>query len=75
MSGLYLLSNVVTVFWARMRKHIRWIHGNTRLRTAGCGGSLATIAKRPQKITFAEMREMGLRGLLIYCADYRCSLT
>ena len=25
---------------------------------------------RPQKITFAEM---GVRGLLIYCADYRCS--
>jgi hypothetical protein len=26
---------------------------------------------RPQKITFAEMREMGVRALLIYCADYR----
>jgi hypothetical protein len=26
---------------------------------------------RPQKITFAEMREMGVRGVLIYCADYR----
>jgi len=24
---------------------------------------------RPQKITFAEMRDMGVRG----CADYRCS--
>ena len=30
-------------------------------------------ADRPQKITFAEMRNMGVRGLLIYCADYRCS--
>jgi hypothetical protein len=28
---------------------------------------------RPQKITFGEMRDMGVRGLLIYCADYRCS--
>jgi hypothetical protein len=28
---------------------------------------------RPQKITFAEMRDMGVRGALIYCADYRCS--
>jgi len=28
---------------------------------------------RPQKITFAEMRSSGVRGLLIYCADYRCS--
>src|SRR5262245_17386939 len=27
----------------------------------------------PQKITFAEMRESGVSGLLIYCADYRCS--
>jgi len=29
--------------------------------------------ERPTKITFAEMREMGVRGILIYCADYRCS--
>jgi hypothetical protein len=28
---------------------------------------------RPQKISFAEMREQGVRGLLIYCADYTCS--
>jgi hypothetical protein len=26
-----------------------------------------------QKITFADMRDQGVRGLLIYCADYRCS--
>lgn len=26
---------------------------------------------RPVKITFGEMREMGLRGVLIYCA-HRC---
>jgi hypothetical protein len=24
---------------------------------------------QPQKITFGEMRESGVRGLLIYCAD------
>jgi hypothetical protein len=28
---------------------------------------------RPRKITFAEMREMGVRGVLIYCSDYKCS--
>jgi hypothetical protein len=28
---------------------------------------------RPQKITLAEMRPSGVRGLLIYCADYKCS--
>jgi hypothetical protein len=31
------------------------------------------VTERPQKITFAELREMGLRGVLVYCADYRCS--
>ena len=25
---------------------------------------------RPQKITFAEIYECGVGGLLIYCADY-----
>jgi hypothetical protein len=28
---------------------------------------------RPTKITFADMREQGVRGLLVYCADYRGS--
>jgi hypothetical protein len=27
---------------------------------------------RPQKITFGDMREMGVRGVLIYCADFHC---
>jgi hypothetical protein len=26
-----------------------------------------------QKITFAEMRSAGVRGILIYCSDHRCS--
>jgi hypothetical protein len=30
-------------------------------------------AARPRKITFGELREMGVRGVLIYCADYHCS--
>jgi hypothetical protein len=28
---------------------------------------------RPQKITFGDMRKSGVRGVLIYCADYHCS--
>jgi hypothetical protein len=28
---------------------------------------------RQQKITLGEMRSQGVHGLLIYCADYRCS--
>jgi hypothetical protein len=31
------------------------------------------MTERPQKITLAEMRDSSVRGLLIYCADYRCS--
>jgi len=26
-----------------------------------------------QKITCTELRESDVRGLLVYCADYRCS--
>jgi hypothetical protein len=38
------------------------------------GGSNNMIeAQRPIKITFGEMRESGIRGVLITCADYRCS--
>ena len=28
---------------------------------------------RPIKISFAEMREQGVRGVLICCADFHCS--
>ena len=31
------------------------------------------MSDRPQKITFAEMRSTGAHGVLIYCADCRCS--
>ena len=31
------------------------------------------VVTRPQKITLAEMRASGVRGLLIYCSDYHCS--
>jgi hypothetical protein len=31
------------------------------------------MTARPQRITFAEMRESGVRGLLVYCSDYRCA--
>ena len=29
--------------------------------------------ERPRKITFGEVRESGVRGVLIYCSDYKCS--
>jgi len=32
-----------------------------------------TAPTRQQKITLGEMRASAVRGLLIYCADYRCA--
>jgi hypothetical protein len=31
------------------------------------------VSERPQKITFGQMREMGARGVVVYCQDYKCS--
>jgi hypothetical protein len=31
------------------------------------------FVKPQQKITLGEMRKMGVRGLLVYCSDYKCS--
>jgi hypothetical protein len=31
------------------------------------------MSDRPVKITFAQMRATGVRGVLICCADYTCS--
>src|ERR1700746_2030686 len=41
------------------------------LISAKIGGMMAPA--RPVKISFGEMRDQGVRGILIYCADYRCS--
>jgi hypothetical protein len=36
-------------------------------------GAISATINRLQKITSAEMRSAAVRGLLVYCADYRCS--
>jgi len=46
--------------------------GFTISQIGGMMSAMATLAS-PQKITFAEMRESGARGLLVYCADYHRS--
>jgi hypothetical protein len=33
----------------------------------------ANASRKIEKITLGEMRSSGVRGLLIYCSDYRCS--
>lgn len=35
--------------------------------------SMGPMSAPVQKITFGEMRGMGIRDVLIYCADYKCS--
>jgi hypothetical protein len=35
--------------------------------------SRRSVERRQQKITLGEMRSSGVRGLLIYCSDYKCS--
>jgi hypothetical protein len=37
------------------------------------GSRYVRLASRTQKIMLAEMRAAGVRGLLIYCSDYKCS--
>jgi len=34
---------------------------------------MATMRPDPQKITSGEMRASGVRDVLIYCRDHRCS--
>jgi hypothetical protein len=34
---------------------------------------IVMMSDRPTKISFGDMREMGVRGVLVYCADYHCS--
>jgi hypothetical protein len=29
------------------------------------------MTDRPTKISFGEMRDMGVRGILVYCADHQ----
>jgi hypothetical protein len=31
------------------------------------------MVDRPVEITFAKMRDSGVREMLAYCSDYRCS--
>ena len=31
------------------------------------------MVERAQKITFGEMRSAGVRGVLVYCGDYKCA--
>jgi hypothetical protein len=52
-----------------------WAHNRLRLHAKSIPRDYRGMpaVTRPQKITFGEMREAGVRGLLIYCSDYKCS--
>ena len=34
---------------------------------------MSGIPNRPEKISFGEMRDSGVRGVLIYSSDFLCS--
>jgi hypothetical protein len=34
---------------------------------------IGAMPDRPTKITFGELREMDVRGILVFSADYKCS--
>jgi hypothetical protein len=38
-----------------------------------CRWVMPALTRRPQKIASGEMRDSGVRGLLVYCQNYRCS--
>jgi hypothetical protein len=59
---------------------------NGKLTSSVCHFCVPDLSQRPtgrfeadmpepirQKITFGEMRGAGVRGLLVYCSDFRCS--
>ena len=31
------------------------------------------MTERLQKITFGDMRDSGVHGVVVYCSDYRCA--
>ena len=47
--------------------------GFVQRRAADASMAAMPALTRPQKITLGEMRSSGVRGLLIYCSDYKCS--
>jgi hypothetical protein len=56
------------------------LHGRPRPQAVAASRSIKSAQScampaptRATKITFGEMRAGGVRGLLIYCSDYKCS--
>ena len=66
-----------------MRQEPRAIHlrnprrahpaGLSRVWRTQCVQFRRRAVHESQKITFGDMRESGVHGLLLYCADYHCS--
>jgi hypothetical protein len=59
------------LLWLEKRGYLAIPEDLVRSEGVGANASKA-IGDRTQKITLAEMREMGVRGVLVYCSDCRC---
>jgi hypothetical protein len=49
------------------------VKGINRVKRIGSPVEQTTMTTYPQKITFGEMRDSGVRDVLIYCRDHPCS--
>ena len=50
-----------------------WAHTIDPLIGCRAASPRRQLVTRQKKITLGEMRAMGVRGLLVYCADYKCA--
>jgi hypothetical protein len=64
----------VSNLFGRGFRHFGWARGDCLLAEPALQSGKPAAA-RPEKITFAEMRESGVRGVLVYRSDYRAAAT
>jgi hypothetical protein len=47
--------------------------GTGAAKTGSSAAEIAVTGEQPAKNHLREMRAMGIRGLLVYCSEYKCS--
>src|SRR5215217_2375640 len=73
-------SEYITLVWTCPVNPINWYpvwrkvgDGSVVLGADARADTRKRLMKRPQKITLGEIGEMGVRGVLVYCSDFKCS--
>jgi hypothetical protein len=52
---------------------LHWVKVKTPNSPAMKRGRLVQMTERLQKITFGDMRDSGVHGIVVNCSDYRCA--